>query len=604
MASQIGEQRNSAANISRFPNSRQNRSSSWIMRQDLKEAHPTKDFRLRGSSGMFSPPSRSRGLLDKVAGFNSLSFPEQSTSPARQDERRSWTPRTIKVNPRGRIQHVETDAYENEGSKHWNGKRSDRHSQIKAKRADDRDGKWYDAGRQEISEEGGEHHRRILPRNVVQGWNSSPSHMEPVPYITVVGPAYNRFPALYNHSTGYEGLDHEPEIHSGAGIYETIPRIKQQQFNYLPNGMPFIPTMPFRSGEPFYPPSVSAYGSAAHGFRPLIDHDSHSVHHPLQGFEEGADANYDQDSDGIIYLGERNSFNRIGSPTFDVPDLPLLEDQQRTATAVQTEPSSVEKMDAVVNLMLVAAEVLDMNDVALNDGAASESSVDANNGARSMSSPSPMSLSPLQTLAKLNTERLNNDLAKNSITVPTTAQSVTHKPASIWIRGGQRSRNKDEVDKRSTKPYDRPDEKSKAKKGHKTSGNMQWCTDFPKFEKFATAKKSSSNPIRPGVALAQRPSLSDLATVKGKRANFAGPPKSESESAPSTEEDTKDAPTQTRRRRGRPAKVKFEEEAEQRAEQSEEWRSKPSRPEKHGVGESKSFVTRSGRRVKNVQYDV
>ncbi|KAJ9109250.1 hypothetical protein QFC21_000579 [Naganishia friedmannii] len=569
---------------------------------------------------MFPPPSRSRGLLDKVAGFNSLSFHEQSSSPAFQGERGSWTPRTIKVKPRGKPGHRETDLADDKRSKQWNRKRSERHMQVKTERFDDRVGNRYDTARQETIFRESENHRRILPRNVLHGWNSSTSRVEPMPYITVVGSTYNHCSSPENYSKGYGRTEYEPGTHLGAVMYDDVHHIDQQQFHYLPNGMPFVPMMPFRSSDNLYPPSTPPYGIPTPGFPPRISHSvrmledqSHPFQHQSQVHDGAAKDIYEDDSDGIIYLGERTSCNLIDSPGFDFPDLPYLEDRgQASVKEAYTEPSSVEKMDAVVNLMLVAAEVLDMNDVALNDGAASESSVDANNGDRSMSSPSPMSLSPLQTLAKLSTERLNANLAKSLKPEATTTQSDTHKPASIWIRGGQRSRNKDEVDKRKAKPYDRPPEEKASTKGHKVSEKVVWCTDFPSFEKFAAAK-SNSSPIRLGVALAQRPSLSDMPPVRGKNVKFANLPesesvktKSESESTTGNEEGIKPVSRTAKRRRGRPAKVKFEEDAEQPTEQLQKVQSKPSTRVKADLDsvESKSFVTRSGRRVKSVQYDV
>ncbi|KAJ9125596.1 hypothetical protein QFC22_000558 [Naganishia vaughanmartiniae] len=576
-----------------------------------------------GGGAMFSPPSRSRGLLDKVAGLNSLSFHEQSSSPFLQDERKSWTPCTIKVKPRGKVRPRESEGQDDGEPTQRDLKRG--RLLVKTEQFDDRHGNRHITDREEYSDQG-EKHRKILPRNVLQGWDSLTSRMEPMPYITVLGPTYSHFAAPHNYSkhdrVDYESGMHRERMHRETGIYENAPRIDQQRFHYLPNSMPFVPMMSFRSGEHVYPPSAPPFESSARGF-PLLPHSvgmldklnnySRPLRHQSHAYEGGANGTYDDDSDGIIYLGERNSFNPIVSPGFDVPNLPYLEEpgQAGVGEAV-AEPSSVEKMDAVVNLMLVAAEVLDMKDDALDNRATSESSVDANNGDRSMSSPSPMSLSPLQTLAKLSTERLNDSLAKKSKLEGTATQSEIHKPTSIWIRGGQRSRNKDEVDKRLPKPYNRPEGKATTKKAQKTSGNLEWCIDFPNFEKYAAAKNSS--PIRPGVALAQRPSLSDLPPAKGKRVNFANPPeresarpRSESESTPSINDEIQPALPAKRRRRGRPVKAKFEEGAEEQpAKQPQEVRRKPATRVKAdpGDGESKSFVTRSGRRVKSVQYDV
>ncbi|KAJ9100078.1 hypothetical protein QFC19_005758 [Naganishia cerealis] len=576
------------------------------------------DFKSNDNSTVLSPSSRSRGLLDQVAGFNPLAFHEQSSGPLMPHERPSWAPHPTKVKPKGKPSHREVQFQNDREPKQWDRKHIDGHLQFSTERFVNRSSDGRTPSRQESFDDS-QKHRKILPRNVLQGWEASTPRMQPVPHLAIVPPTYEQFSAQHSHFKNFQGAEYEHRRNKEAGEYE-FQDSDQLRIRFLSNGMRFLPLRPFhhdqrvehsRSGVQYGPtthshPSTMYNSSAVEMLESLpyigkdgVEDHAQCVQHGLYTWD-GRPGEISDDNNEIIFLGERRNLTGVDAPEFDAPFAPYAMNRRpMPVDATNIEPSSVEKMDAMVNLLLVAAETLNRDEVAQQDRAGSESSADAGSHDYTMSSPSPMSLSPLQTLAKLSTERLIESQAAKSDLPGTANRSANVKPASIWIRGGQRSRNKEEVNKRKLKPYDRPILKAK-RKSRTTSSDLKWCTDFPSFEKLAAARKGS---------ISERTSLSDLPPGLGKKVNFADMPdnesfktKSESETATSLEETSKPVLPVPKKRRGRPPKIKVEG-AEQQPTPKPVQSKQPTRNASgQGGGEGKSTTTRSGRKVKSVRY--
>ncbi|KAI5451971.1 hypothetical protein NCC49_001270 [Naganishia albida] len=275
-------------------------------------------------------------------------------------------------------------------------------------------------------------------------------------------------------------------------------------------------------------------------------------------------------------------------------------------------------MDHVVQLLLIAAEALDTDDITDDNG---ESVTDMNTKAVQQMYPSslaiPASLSPLYTLAALGTERIENSDVKThgaeDTLMPVRDKSSKKSASSVWIRGGHRSTNKDALGTRTKKPYDRHPSKSTSMESV-DSGGLHWYTDFPTFERQAVERKRSISSR--GSILSGHASLSNMPSGLGKKVTFqnhvyAGKLASQTESAsveakvlPRDRVETKPQMTKGRpnssspvkRSRGRPRKVTVRME-----EHDDDYNAGIEARLKQGSSE-KRVTTRSGRVVKAVQH--
>lgn len=567
-------------------------------------------------------PYRGMGLLDKIAGFDKL-LPDDSARESvfpSVEERRAWkTPSTIKVKAKGPGRGK--DGYS---------KRAVEDEKIRARNKLQEPASSYhgDELRNDYQRTNGADEamrgigkqRKIRPRNSLQGWNSTPAYY-PGYSMSIVEP-YGGFPAPHRTTSKPAPQDYRSESgYRGAGSgFEYGPPLR-----FAPATMPFIATSPNQASFHAVFPAPILYESTANAFTHNVWHSREMnlleslpyVDHDLRQCEEPSRL-VDGDDDEIVFLGERRSFTTMDhvGPTWPVTVPGYLAPEQGTECAKTTLS---EQMNEVVKLMLIAAEVLDMNESYAAKRETSESITDSSSIDRAVSPAIPASLSPLYTLAKLSTERLRyegtaNQRKTQERTVVDHMPSI--KPAtSVWIRGGHRSNNKESLASKKKKPYDRPFSKATSKEST-GAHTLEWYTDFPEFERQAASRKRSFSSR--GSVLSGMASLSNMPLGSVKKVTFGDqvfegkdPGRMESESTEATVLSSdrlessrlhnaapgRQNTSPPAKRRGRPRKVTVK---------TEEVTSPPGTARaprsRQDDGEKRVTTTRSGRVVKAVQY--
>lgn len=180
-----------------------------------------------------------------------------------------------------------------------------------------------------------------------------------------------------------------------------------------------------------------------------------------------------------------------------------------------------QRMNATVGLLLQAASVLEGNEVHVVICETTESTADSIVVDREKSPATPTSLSPLHTLANLSAERLSIEVSReqskrHNFRAPTSRLQA----ASVWIRGGHRASNKEQLTRKPRrKPYDRPERLPSLSDTTMSSGEPDWYTDFREFERQAIARKRSDS-VRTSI-LSGAGSLSNMPPV-GRKVMCAG----------------------------------------------------------------------------------
>lgn len=562
-------------------------------------------------------PYRGTGLLDRIAGFDRL-FPEDSAregdSAARQDDCGWRSPKTIKVKAKGagsgRVGHVKEDEIAKDGR----GDRQDESATFHSSEEPRPESRAISAEHNGIVFDGQQ--RRIRPRSTLRAWSSADGGFLGA-YTSRTSP-YKR---LANSKRGvsksnreYDKAEQDTRNATSGIAHQADPRLARVH-------MPlFAPSSNQITQHNLAPGSIQHHPPRAlpHNARNPRDVDLlESLPYVDQGVRQAGAVDDSDEDDEIVFLGERRSFTTVdntarswssmsGSTGYWVP----------VETKRSGHPTMAEKMNQIVQLLLVAAEVLDTDEIEGVKRESSESMFNSNNAMREAVSPAiPATLSPLYTLAKLSTKRIRTQGAKkhetqNQLTVANHTSSK--KPASsVWIRGGHRSNNKDALTNKAKKPYDRPSKSTN--KESTDSSSLHWHTDFPKFEMQAVERKRSISSR--GSVLSGTASLSNMPPGMGKKVTFGDqvyegklPSKTESGSTEAKvlsrdrveqRPATKGRPSSSspgKRSRGRPRKnsVKVDEEAGHFETLRE------SRPKQEG--RQKRVTTRSGRVVKAVQY--
>lgn len=222
----------------------------------------------------------------------------------------------------------------------------------------------------------------------------------------------------------------------------------------------------------------------------------------------------------IVFFGERQRLlpskhvDRAQSNHCDGPADQPLESAHHGELVAQ-------RMNAMVGLLLQAADVLEGNEVHVVVRESTDSIANSITPDREKPPATPTSLSPLYTLANLSAERLRYELPREQskgryITAPASLPRAT----SVWIRGGYRASNKEQLSRKpKRKPYDRPERLSSPTDTSTSSEEPEWFTDFREFERQAVARKRSDS-IRTSI-LSGAGSLSNMPPA-GRRVMFAG----------------------------------------------------------------------------------
>lgn len=565
-------------------------------------------------------PYRGAGLLDRIAGFDRL-FPEDSAREAdfaaRHDDGGWRSPRTIKVKATGggtgRVGHVKEDEVRG-------GHRYDEPGTLRGEEEIRTDSRTTGATHNGIVVDGQPRKIRLRSNlracSSVDGGSNGSRPFRPSPYKRV--PDSKRGSNKSNRDN--DRIEQDTSNVTPGIAHQACPHFAPV---HLPTVAPSSNQMTQHTFAPFSVQQHALHNALTtyNAWNPRDGNLLESLPYVDQGMRQAGAAGNCNDEDEIVFLGERRSCT-IG----DVAERSwssMSGDNGHWApveTKQNVQPTMAQRMNQIVQLLLVAAEVLDTDELEAVKRESSESIFDSNKTMHEAVSPAiPVTLSPLYTLAKLSTERIQTQGVKKSEAqdqLAATNHASSKKPASsVWIRGGHRSYNKDAPANRAKQPYNRPSPNSTSKESTNYT-TLQWYNDFPKFEMQAVERKRSISSR--GSVLSGTASLSNMPRGMGKKVTF-GDQVSEGKLPSKTESDSikakvlardrvepgprrKGRPTSSspvKRSRGRPRENSVAAEEEEEAEHFETLRESRPRPE---GGEKRVTTTRSGRVVKAVQY--
>lgn len=558
-------------------------------------------------------PYPSVGLLDRIAGFDRL-FPDDSAREgdlARLREDQAWkTPKTIKVKAKGAGIKERNVVSTREGRREEGGERQEDAAGFR-RNEEPRMKRKTGALGHEMTIDG--QPRKIRPRNSLREWSSA-------------NEIYADSPQARSSTFSKSSKLELSAIGSGRGNGSTnggMRTVAGMETRNVPRSRPvppsFLATSPHPNAlHPVYP-APSSYRpppyAAQHNARNARDANVlSSLPYMDQDMHHGGVTDADDD-DEIVFLGERRSF---GTANGAAPSWSSMTSNRGYWVPVEehyVQPTTAQKMDQIVQLLLVAAQALDEGEVAANNRKSSVNSGPVHH-MHAGSLAIPASLSPLYTLAALGTERIQHqdvkELSEEEKPAPVHHISPKKPASSVWIRGGHRSSNKEALAIRNKKPYDRPPSKSTSTEST-DSAALHWYTDFPTFEKQAVERKRSISSR--GSVLSGHASLSNMPSGTGKKVTFRdhvyegkldsrtesvateakGLSRDRVEPGPGTKgRPSSSSPTKRSRDRPRKVTVKVEEDTDD-FDPPRESRPKPEPSEKR-------VTTRSGRQVKAVQY--